>query len=79
MQIGDTISVLASFGMSYRIKPLKFKWSGRLFDVKEITYTWETKEGQKEVYHFSVTDGKTLYEITFDTGSLIWRIENLEA
>ncbi|MEK6673345.1 MAG: hypothetical protein AABY42_07715 [Nitrospirota bacterium] len=79
MQIGDTISVLASFGMSYRIKPLKFKWSGRLFDVKEITYTWKTKEGQKDVYHFSVTDGKTLYEITFDTGSLIWRIENLEA
>lgn len=79
MQIGDTISVLASFGMSYRIKPLKFKWSGRLFDVKEITYTWETKDGQKDVYHFSVTDGKTLYEITFDTGSLIWRIENLEA
>lgn len=79
MQIGDAINVLASFGMPYRIKPLKFKWSGRLFEVKEITYSWKTREGQKEIYHFSVTDGKTLYELTFDTDSLIWKIENLEA
>lgn len=79
MQIGDTISVLASFGMPYRIKPLKFNWSGRLLEVREITYTWETREGQNEIYHFSVTDGKTLYELSFDTDSLIWKIENLEA
>lgn len=79
MQIGDTISVLASFGMPYRIKPLKFNWSGRLLEVREITYTWKTREGQNEIYHFSVTDGKTLYELSFDTDSLIWRIENLEA
>ena len=79
MQIGDAISVLASFGMPYRIKPLRFRWSGRLFEVKEITYTWQTKDGQKNIYHFSVTDNKTLYELSFDTDSLIWRIENLEA
>lgn len=79
MQIGDTISVLASFGMPYRIKPLKFNWSGRLLEVREITYTWKTREGQNEIYHFSVTDGKTLYELSFDTDSLIWKIENLEA
>ena len=79
MQIGDTISVLASFGMPYRIKPLKFNWSGRLLEVREITYPWKTREGQKEIYHFSVTDGKTLYELSFDTDSLIWKIENLEA
>lgn len=78
MQIGDTISVLASFGMPYRIKPLKFNWSGRLLEVREITYTWKTREGQNEIYHFSVTDGKTLYELSFDTDSLIWKIENLE-
>ena len=79
MQIGDTISVLASFGMPYRIKPLKFNWSGRLLEVREITYTWKTREGQNEIYHFSVTDGKTLYELSFDTDSLIWKIENLES
>ena len=79
MQIGERISVIASFALFDRIRPLRFKWSGRLFEVKDITYSWQTKEGQMNIYHFSVTDGNTLYELTFDPGSLIWRIENLEA
>ena len=79
MQVGETINVIASFGSSCRIRPLRFRWSGRLFEVKEITYTWKTREGQGNIYHFSLTDGKSLYEITFNADSLIWRLENLEA
>ncbi len=78
MYIGETISVIASFGQSYRIRPVQFNWSGRLFEIKEITYTWKTKYGKKTIYHFSVSDGKSLYELVFDTDSLIWRLENLE-
>ena len=78
MDIGETISVIASFGLPYKIRPVRFKWSGRLFEVKEITYSWQTKEGRKKIYHFSVTDGKTLYELSFDTNSLLWRMEKLE-
>ncbi|MBI5044016.1 MAG: hypothetical protein HZC10_09385 [Nitrospirae bacterium] len=79
MDIGEAINVIASFGMPYKIKPLKFKWSGRLFEIKEITYLWKSREGRAEIYHFSVSDGKALYELTFDTGSLLWRLERLEA
>ena len=78
MDIGETISVVASFGIPYRIKPVRFRWSGKLFEVKEVTYAWETKEGQTKIYHFSISDGKTLYELTFDTASLLWRLESLE-
>lgn len=79
MYVGETISVIASFGRSHRIKPVRFNWSGKLFEIKEITYTWKTEEGKKNIHHFSVTDGRTLYELTFDTNSLLWRLENLEA
>jgi len=79
MHIGKTISVLVAFGPSYRLRPLKFRWSGRLVDVKEITYRWITKEGQSHIYHFSITDGDTLYELSFNTNSLLWRLENLES
>jgi len=78
MDIGETISVVASFGMPYRIKPIRFRWNGKLFEVKETTYAWQTKEGQTKIYHFSITDGKTLYELSFDTTSLVWRLERLE-
>jgi hypothetical protein len=78
MQIGEGITVLASFGMSYGIKPLSFTWSGRTIEIKEVTYTWKTKEGQKDLHHFSVTDGSTLFELTFDAVSLLWKIESVE-
>lgn len=79
MDIGETISVVASFGLPYKIRPVRFRWNGKLFEVKEITYLWQTKEGQNRIYHFSVSDGKTLYELSFDTSSLLWKIEKLEA
>jgi hypothetical protein len=78
MRIGETISVIASFGLPYKIRPVRFKWNERLFEVKEITYSWQTKEGQNKIYHFSISDGKTLYELSFDTASLVWHIERLE-
>ena len=79
MRIGDGITVLGSFGLPYRIKQLSFTWSGRTIEIREVTYTWKTKEGQKYLHHFSVTDGNTLYELTFDAVSLLWKIESLEA
>ena len=79
MRIGDDITVLAVFGMPFHIKPLSFTWSGRTIEIREVTYTWKTEEGQKDLHHFSVTDGNTLYELTFDAVSLLWTIESLEA
>jgi hypothetical protein len=77
--IGETISVIASFGLPYRIRPMRFRWTGKLFEVKEITYTWTTREGESKLYHFSISDGKALYELSFDTTSLLWRLEKLDA
>jgi hypothetical protein len=79
MRIGNIVTVLAVFGPSYCLKPLRFKWSGRLINVEEITYTWKSREGKKIIHHFSLTDGNALYELSFDNESLVWRLENLEA
>jgi hypothetical protein len=79
MEIGEIISVVASFGLPYKIRPVRFRWNGKLFEVKEITYLWQTKEGQNRIYHFSISDGKTLYELSFDISSLLWKLEKLEA
>lgn len=77
-EIREPISVIATFGLPYKLKPIRFKWSGRLFEVKEITYKWVTKEGLKTIYHFAVTDGGSLYELAFDSHSLIWILEKIE-
>ena len=78
MYIGETISVIASFGLPYKIRPVRFRWSGRLLPINDITYSWKTRDGESIIYHFSVSDGKTLYELSFNTTSLLWKLENLE-
>jgi hypothetical protein len=75
--IGESISVVASFGLPYRMRPVRFRWSGRLFEVKDVTYRWITKEGRSTVYHFSVSDGGNLFELSFDSASLLWRLEGV--
>ncbi len=70
--IGEQVYVIAAFGRSPRLKPLRFIWSDRRIDVKEVTYEWTTFEGKSRLLHFSVTDGSTLYELSFDLHSVCW-------
>lgn len=79
MHIQETISVVALFGLPYKLKPVRFKWSGRVFEVREVTYSWKTKEGHSEIYHFSVIVGESLYELSFNASSLVWKLEGVEA
>lgn len=76
--IGERISVVAYFTPSYKLKPVRFIWGNRQFNIQEITYHWITKDGMSIRHHFSVTDGKTLYEIVFDIHSLVWLLEKVD-
>lgn len=78
MDVQETINVVAIFGLPYKLKPVRFKWSERIFEVKEVTYSWKTNEGCAEIYHFSVTDGNSLYELCFNASSLLWKLEKVE-
>ena len=75
MKINEHISVIASFGLPYKLRPVRFRWAGRLYDIAEVTYTWQSREGQSRRFHFAVVAGGTLYELCFNTGSLIWTLE----
>lgn len=79
MYIGKVVRVIALFDPSSRLRPLKFNWSGRLIHVKEVTYTWQSRGGEGAIYHFSLTDGDALYELSYDSRTLLWKLENIEA
>ncbi len=78
IEIGERIFVIAAFGRSIRLKPLRFTWSDRQVDIKDVTYEWTSSEGTSKLLHFSVTDGNTLYELSFNTNSILWRLEGVE-
>lgn len=74
--IREGIKVIAVFDRG--VTPVKFRWRGRLYAIKEVTHSWSTKEGASSILHFSVTDGATLFELAYDRASLVWSIEACE-
>lgn len=74
--IMEDIKVIAVFDRGLR--PVKFRWRGRLFSIKEVTHTWATRDGSAGVIHFSVSDGAGLYELAYNQSTLRWSIEAAE-
>lgn len=75
-KINEPIKVIAVFDRD--LKPVKFKWKGKVYPVKEITYTWLTKDGSAQIVHFSVTDGASLYELAYNQSAMRWSLEKVE-
>lgn len=79
--IDERIRVIAIFENSRcgeTMRPVKFRWRGRLYPIEEITYRWKSLRGQSTILHFSVSDGTTLYELTCNKHSLKWWLSNIE-
>jgi hypothetical protein len=62
-----------------KIKPVWFFWSGRKYQIKEITYAWQDRKGVADLYFFSVTDGQAVFEISFNDKDLIWTLQKVYA
>ncbi|RMG75060.1 MAG: hypothetical protein D6710_00660 [Nitrospirae bacterium] len=77
VEIDEPVGVVATFYQG-RIRPLKFRWGDRVIPVKSVTYQWIRQDGFKRLYFFSVTDGKTLYNLSYDGDTLTWRLEAVE-
>ena len=61
------------------IRPAKFKYGGRTHRVEKILYNWVTREGSFPVHHFTVvTRDENRYEITLNTYTMEWSIEDVK-
>jgi hypothetical protein len=76
-EVGERIKVMAVFDGG--VKPVKFRWRDRVYPVREVTYTWRSMDGSARIMHFSVTDGSTLFELTFNQATMRWSLESVEA
>lgn len=60
------------------IRPVKFRWKGRVHEIGEVTHTWRTMEGEARIIHFSVTDDSALYELAYNSRDTSWRLKKVE-
>ncbi len=78
-EINEPIKVGAIFGDNKKkLKPVWFVWSGRKYDVKEVTYIWTERVGKAGIHHFSVADGAHLFDISYNTDTLTWMLHSVE-
>jgi len=77
VEIDEPVRVAVVFGLR-EVHPVWFDWNGRQVRIREVAFTWQTREGSAVLLHFSVTDGQGLYEILFNRDTMEWRLRSAE-
>jgi len=75
-RIKEIVEVAAVFDPAAR--PVKFRWNGRVYPVEEVTFKWSSTDGETRRIHYSVHDGATLFELSYDTVAMRWTLEGVE-
>ena len=73
-EVDEPIDVLMIFRHG-SMRPVKFKWAGKTYNITRVTYEWVSKEGSYPVYHFAViADGDDVFEIFLNTFTMSWTL-----
>jgi hypothetical protein len=77
--IREDVRVAVIFGPGNSIRPVWFDWRRRKYEVREVTYTWQEREGEATLLRFAVSDGASLFELTFNSANRIWSLAAVDA
>lgn len=78
-EMSEHIDVISMF-RNKTIRPVKFRYAGRIHKVEKILYPWLTREGNHPVHHFSVltTDGNR-FALSLNTYTMSWTLNATDA
>ena len=78
--LNERVDVVATFGLGRDpCVPVKFRRAnGRVVEITEIGLRHPTKQGNRMVHMFDVTDGGADYRLEFNAERLLWYL-TLEA
>ena len=70
--LNDSVDVLSVYADG-RVRPLRFRWQGRVVRVRRVTGEWNRREGQALVRYFAVEgDRSETYELCYDPRGPKW-------
>jgi len=78
-RVTEQIRVAVIFGPGNAIRPVWFDWGARKYQVREVTYFWQERQGSAELLHFAVSDGANLFELTYNGASRVWALAAVDA
>lgn len=70
--LNDPVDVLTAF-VDGRLRPLRFRWQGRVVRVSRVTGEWTRREGHTQMRYFAVEGGGAeSYELCYDPRGPRW-------
>jgi hypothetical protein len=70
--LSDPVDVLSAF-VDGRLRPLRFRWQGKVIRVHRITGEWHRREGSALLRYFSVESrAADTYELCYDPRGPRW-------
>jgi hypothetical protein len=77
LELSDPINVWVFFEKG-QIRPYVFFWNKRRIAIDKINLIHQSREGNKDLYHFSVSSEGNFYRLGFDGTSLKWVLEAVD-
>jgi hypothetical protein len=75
--IGDAVEVVVWFKAG-RIMPLRFRWRGRTYKVREVTGDWQSEIGNTQFHHYAVqSDSPDVFELSYNEHAYTWKLEKV--
>ncbi len=61
-----------------KIKPLRFRWNGHVYRIKEITAHWQTRRGIYVQKRFTAVDfSENYFQLCYDLSKNGWQITRM--
>jgi hypothetical protein len=76
---GKRIRLAAIFDPGKPVQPVWFELNRRKHTLQEPIYSWQDRVGDKTLLHFTVSDGKALYEIVYNSAEQSWTLHEQQA
>ena len=73
-EIGERVEVLAVCSGG-GIKPLRFTWSGRAYEIQTVNARWTDRGGGSYSLHYSVQVGEETYLLRFSGADVQWWLD----
>ncbi len=70
--LSDAVDVLTVFAEG-KVRPLRFRWQGRVIRVRRVSGEWTRREGQALLRYYAVESvSRETYELCFDPRGPRW-------
>ncbi len=72
--LNDPVDVLTAYTEG-KLRPLRFRWQGRVIRVRSVTGEWSRREGQSLLRYYAVeSDANESYELCYDPRGPKWNL-----